>query len=345
MSEIQDNTLHETKEADFEDLQSLLEAANSPEFSPESGYTEQKQEFEKFENFFEIVQSTATEEAKSKKKDSTESQDTIDITDESEEDSPGEEKLVNKDETVEEGPNLSEPSEEELQQKHKGELNISDNNEELEAIESASSTPQSEKEQQSDSDASDLKDNDNELSLEEGEQTKTNEELLASDLERNAYQMGHKAALEEFERSMELEKKSLRELATSLFLINDKLQESTESQLKEKLHELFDELIGAKLKEFDATFIKKIKVASKSIVFDAFTILFEATLIFLIKVASNSFSFAPINSSNNSCNFSFKRLSVDSCSLSFIKNKLVANSRSDFFSSSIDLSNSSSAAL
>ena len=73
MSEIQDNTLHETKEADFEDLQSLLEAANSPEFSPESGYTEQKQEFEKFENFFEIVQSTATEEAKSKKKDSTES--------------------------------------------------------------------------------------------------------------------------------------------------------------------------------------------------------------------------------------------------------------------------------
>ena len=266
MSEIQDNTLNETKEADFEDLQSLLEAANLSEFSPEAGYTEQKQEFEKFENFFEIVQSTATNEAKSKKKDSTESQDTIDITDESEEASLGDEKFVNKDETVGEERNLSEPSDEELEQKHKGEPEISDNDEALEAIESVHSTPQSEKEQQSGSDASDLKDNDDDLAPKEGEQTKTNEELLESELERNAYQMGHKAALEEFERSMELEKKSLQELATILFSINDKLQESTECLLKEKLLELFDELIGAKLKEFDATFIKKIKVASKSIV-------------------------------------------------------------------------------
>ena len=266
MSEIQDNMLNETKEADFEDLQSLLEAANLPEFSPESGYTEQKQEFEKFENFFEIVQSTATEEAVSKKKETIEGQDTIEITDESEEASSGEEKLVNTDETVEEERNLSEPSEEEIEQKHKGELEISDDDEVVEAIESVPSTLQSEKEQQSASDASDLKDNDNDLSLEEGEQTKTNEDLFTSDLERNAYQMGHKAALEEFERSMELEKKSLQELATILFSINDKLQESTECLLKEKLLELFDELIGAKLKEFDATFIKKITVASKSIV-------------------------------------------------------------------------------
>ena len=266
MSEIQDNTLNETKEADFEDLQSLLEAANLPEFSPESGYTEQKQEFEKFENFFEIVQSTATEEAVSKKKETIEGQDTIEITDESEEASSGEEKLVSTDETVEEERNLSEPSEEEIEQKHKGELEISDDDEVVEAIESVPSTLQSEKEQQSASDASDLKDNDNDLSLEEGEQTKTNEDLFTSDLERNAYQMGHKAALEEFERSMELEKKSLQELATILFSINDKLQESTECLLKEKLLELFDELIGAKLKEFDATFIKKITVASKSIV-------------------------------------------------------------------------------
>ena len=266
MSEIQDNTLNETKEADFQDLQSLLEAANLPEFSPASGYTEQKQEFEKFENFFEIVQSTATEEAVSKKKDTIEGQDTIDITDESEEASSGEEKLVSTDETVEEERNLSEPSEEEIEQKHKSELEISDDDEVVEAIESVPSTLQSEKEQQSASDASDLKDNDNDLSLEEGEQTKTNEDLFTSDLERNAYQMGHKAALEEFERSMELEKKSLQELATILFSINDKLQESTECLLKEKLLELFDELIGAKLKEFDATFIKKIKVASKSIV-------------------------------------------------------------------------------
>jgi len=266
MSEIQDNTLNETKEADFQDLQSLLEAANLPEFSPASGYTEQKQEFEKFENFFEIVQSTATEEAKSEKKDLIEGQGATDITDESEEDSPGEEKIENKEETLEEERSVSEPSEEELEQKNKDELEISKNDEVIEEIESVNSSMQSEKEQQLGLDTTDLKDNDNDLATEEGEQTKTNEELLTSDLEKNAYQMGHKAALEEFERSMELEKKSLQDLASSLFSINDQLQESTECLLKEKLHELFDELIGAKLKEFDATFIKKIKVASKSIV-------------------------------------------------------------------------------
>ena len=41
--------------------------------------------------------------------------------------------------------------------------------------------------------------------------------------------MGHKDALEEFERSMGLEKKSLQELTVTLFAINDKLQEATES--------------------------------------------------------------------------------------------------------------------
>jgi len=267
MSEIQDDKLKETKEADFEDLQSLLEAANLSEFSPEAGYTEQKQEFEKFENFFQIVKSTANEEAKTKKKDPSESQEeTIDVTDESEEETPGEEKLVNKDETSEEERNLSEPPEEALEQKQTGEPEISENDEVVEASENVPSMLKSEKEQQSVADAPDSKDNDIDLLPEEGDQPKTNEELLASDLERNAYQMGHKAALEEFERSMELEKKSLQDLATSLFSINDKLQELTECLLKEKLLELFDQLVGANLKEFDATFIKKIKVASKSIV-------------------------------------------------------------------------------
>ena len=78
--------------------------------------------------------------------------------------------------------------------------------------------------------------------------------------------MGHKDALEEFERSMGLEKKSLQELTVTLFAINDKLQEATESLLKEKLFELFDELIGEKLNEFEETFVAKIKAASKSII-------------------------------------------------------------------------------
>ena len=49
--EAQENKINETKEADYSDLQSLLEAANLSKFNPELGYTEEKREFEKFENF------------------------------------------------------------------------------------------------------------------------------------------------------------------------------------------------------------------------------------------------------------------------------------------------------
>ena len=62
MNEIQEDTISETKETDYKDLQSLLEAANLSEFNPETGYTEEKQEFVKFESFFDIVKSTVSDE-------------------------------------------------------------------------------------------------------------------------------------------------------------------------------------------------------------------------------------------------------------------------------------------
>ena len=54
MNEVQEDTISETNEKDFKDLQSLLEAANLSEFNPETGYTEEKQDFVKFESFFDI---------------------------------------------------------------------------------------------------------------------------------------------------------------------------------------------------------------------------------------------------------------------------------------------------
>ena len=39
-----------------------MEAAKLSEFKPEQGYTEENQEFVKFESFFEIVKSTETAE-------------------------------------------------------------------------------------------------------------------------------------------------------------------------------------------------------------------------------------------------------------------------------------------
>ena len=68
MNEVQEDTISETNETDFKDLQSLLEAANLSEFNPETGYTEEKQDFVKFESFFDIVKSTISDEVEVQEK-------------------------------------------------------------------------------------------------------------------------------------------------------------------------------------------------------------------------------------------------------------------------------------
>ena len=59
MSELQDNVLDD-QNSDYTDLESLLAVANSSEFSVSDGFTQEKQEFEKFNSLFEIVTSNET---------------------------------------------------------------------------------------------------------------------------------------------------------------------------------------------------------------------------------------------------------------------------------------------
>ena len=59
MSELQENVLDDQR-SDYTDLESLLAVANSSEFSVSDGFTTEKQEFEKFNSFFEIVTSNET---------------------------------------------------------------------------------------------------------------------------------------------------------------------------------------------------------------------------------------------------------------------------------------------
>ena len=115
MVEAQENKINETKEADYSDLQSLLEAANLSKFNPELGYTEEKQEFEKFENFFEIIKSNVDEEAQSKKDEPDETEEVSDTVEESQKDILDERELVNSEE-FEQKENLEEDSEQAYEQ-------------------------------------------------------------------------------------------------------------------------------------------------------------------------------------------------------------------------------------
>ena len=264
MNEVQEDTISETNETDFKDLQSLLEAANLSEFNPETGYTEEKQDFVKFESFFDIVKSTISDEVEVQEKKEGEE---LEILAHEQEDTSLDQERLEKDlkKDLNEDENEIEPEDLDLTQV--------DIKEETPGVEDANSLraeaevdndeEQNGKVQPSSNDQIEDTDDKSDAVLDD---TIISEAAFDSELEKNAYEKGHRAALEEFESSMELEKKSLQDLTETLFLISEKFQEDTVNLIKQKLLELSDELIGANIKEFQESFLNKIELAAESII-------------------------------------------------------------------------------
>ena len=179
MSEVQENVLDD-QNPDYTDLESLLAAANSSEFSISNGFTEEKQEFEKLNSFFEIVTSNDTK-------------------------------------------------------------NLNNEDEVLNDLQVGSET-------------------DEDLSKVSGLETALTEEGQL------AYDKGYKAALEEFEKAMSLEKGSLKDLTETMFSIGDDFQESLEALIKTKICELNNELLESEIQDFPTPFLNKIKQVAGDIV-------------------------------------------------------------------------------
>ena len=264
MNEIQEDTISETKETDYKDLQSLLEAANLSEFNPETGYTEEKQEFVKFESFFDIVKSTVSDEVEAQEQNEGKE---LEVNAHEHEDAIlGQEGLENdlkKD--LNEDDNEIEPEDLDLKQVDiKEEIPVVEDENSLRAeVGVDNDQAQSGKAQPSSNEQIEDTDDKSDAVLDD---TIRSESEFESELEKNAYEKGHRAALEEFESSMELEKKSLQDLTETLFLISEKFQEDTVNLIKQKLLELSDELIGANIKEFQENFLNKIELAAESII-------------------------------------------------------------------------------
>ena len=262
MTDMQEDTVTK-KEQDYTDLESLLEAAKLSEFKPEQGYTEENQEFVKFESFFEIVKSTETAEGDVQEKNEVQKF-KEDIADELKNSSEGD--SLDDDSEMD----LAEPSKE-TEEDNPGKTEVEpveekSEDEDINDIVAETSIEETGIQKEEYSAIPDDQENNTQDMTEVGiDETISSEETFESDLEKNAFDMGRRAALEEFEKSMELEKQSLQELTETLFLISDKFQEETESLIKRKLLELLDELIGAKIKEFQEPFVKKIKLAAENI--------------------------------------------------------------------------------
>lgn len=264
MNEVQEDTISETNEKDFKDLQSLLEAANLSEFNPETGYTEEKQDFVKFESFFDIVKSTISDEVEVQEKKEGEE---LEVLAHEQEDTSLDQERLEKDlkKDLNEDENEIEPEDLDLTQVDIKEETpgVEDENSLRAEAEVDNDEAQNGKAQPSSNDEIEDTDDKSDAVLDD---PIISEAAFDSELEKNAYEKGHRAALEEFESSMELEKKSLQDLTETLFLISEKFQEDTVNLIKQKLLELSDELIGANIKEFQENFLNKIELAAESII-------------------------------------------------------------------------------
>jgi len=264
MSDIQEDIITKEKDADYTDLESLLEAAKLSEFTPEAGYTEENQDFVKFESFFEIVKSTETAEVDVQEKNEVQKFDEVIA------DAP---QKISEQEPLDDGTEMDlvksmEETEEDLSSKIEEDLaGETPNDDEMNNIQDEKSTEEPIPQKEAYSATSDDQSEDMPDTLDaEIDETILSEDIFDSEIEKSAYERGHRAALEEFEKSMDLEKQSLQQLTETLFSISDKFQQETESLIMRKLRELLDELIGAKIKEFQEPFIKKIKLAADDII-------------------------------------------------------------------------------
>lgn len=262
MNEIQEDTISETKETDYKDLQSLLEAANLSEFNPETGYTEEKQDFVKFESFFDIVKSTISDEVEVQEKKEGEE---LEVLAHEQEDTSLDQERLEKDLKKDLNENEIEPEDLDLTQVDIKEETpgVEDENSLRAEAEVDNDEAQNGKAQPNSNEQIEDTDDKSDAVVDD---TIRPEAAFESEIEKNAYEKGHRVALEEFESSMELEKKSLQDLTETVFLISENFQEETVKLIKQKLLELSDELIGANLKEFQENFLNKIELAAESII-------------------------------------------------------------------------------
>ena len=272
MSELQDNVLDD-QNSDYTDLESLLAVANSSEFSVSDGFTQEKQEFEKFNSFFEIVTSNETK--------NLDNEDQV-INEEGESEISG----------LQIGSTADEEGESEISGLQTGSTADEEGKEEISGLQIGSTADKegepeisglqigSTADEEGESEISGLQigstadeEGEEEISglqigstADEGFSEASGVEKFLTEEEQLAYDKGYKEALEEFENAMSLEKGALKDLTETMFSIRDGFQESLEALIKTKICELHNELLDSEIQDFPTPFLNKIKQVASDIV-------------------------------------------------------------------------------
>ena len=293
------------------DIADLLEIANSKVFDDQDGLIDRNKNFEKVTSFFDLIKSSNNEDTNPSEKDQSSESSTEEALEEEivglqissldgpSDDEETEEEIVGLQISSLDGSSDDEEIEEEIVGLKISSLDGSSNDEETEEEIvglKISSLDGSSDNMQTDGSTSDPEvdkldiSGEGEISSESFEpldvieQSRETVEKLKSqdkaetdqvDETSEEYNLGYKDALNEFEKTLDAEKKAISNFGSSLLSIRDDASKIIEELIKEKLLEISNEFLGKQVSDFPEEFLSHIENISNSIVSSSNEIIIE----------------------------------------------------------------------
>ena len=260
------------------DIVDLLEIANSKVFDDEEGLVNRNKDFEKVSSFFDLIKSSDNEDQNVALSEQVSEASIEELSDEG--DPP-------------EGNSLEEPSDnKQIELTNSENTEIKSDSEDVAAADSITEPGL---------DNSEIS-GEEEISSEEFEpldvieQSRETVEKLKSQDEREEnqvdelseeYNRGYQDALNEFEKTMDAEKKAISNFGSTLLSIHEDTSKIIEELIKEKLLEISNEFLGKQVSDFPKDFYTHIENISSSIVSNTSEIIVELNEIDAAALKSN----------------------------------------------------------
>ena len=272
------------------DIADLLEIANSKVFDDQDGLIDRNKNFEKVTSFFDLIKSSNNEDTNPSEKDQSSESSTeealeeeivglqISSLDGSSDDEEIEEEIVGLKISSLDGSSDDEETEEEIVGLKISSLDGSSDN-----MQTDGSTSDPEVDKLDISGEGEISSESFEP-LDVIEQSRETVEKLKSqdkaetdqgDETSEEYNLGYQDALNEFEKTLDAEKKAISNFGSSLLSIRNDASKIIEELIKEKLSEIANEFLGKQVSDFPEEFLSHIENISNSIVSSSNEIIIE----------------------------------------------------------------------
>ena len=248
------------------DIVELLKAANSKVFDDHNNLIDTNKNFEKVSSFFDLIKSSNSENVNLVEQNQGSDGSSEDVLDE---------EILAEETSLDKAPDDKQVDLENLES--------SENNLTSEDVQNEGNISESEDESSENLEVEDVS-SENFEPLDVIEQSRETVEKLKSqdtaetdqvDETSEEYNRGYQDALNEFEKTLEAEKKAISNFGSSLLSIRDDTSKIIEDLIKERLAEIANEFLGKQVSDFPQDFLSHIENISTSIVSNASEIIVE----------------------------------------------------------------------